>query len=95
MTVQLALADGGPAFDLEGPRIEAKVTRNGRSLPIGSVAALAPGDRVWVHPDFPENPGARYVLVVAFLRGSVDPPRKIGSPRRKPGTRKFARKDFT
>jgi hypothetical protein len=71
---RLALADGGPAFDLEGPRIDAKVTRNGKTLPIGSVAALAPGDRVWVHPDFPENPGARYVLVVAFLRGSVDPP---------------------
>ncbi len=71
---RVALADGGPAFDLEGPRIDAKVTRNGKTLPIGSVAALAPGDRVWVHPDFPENPGARYVLVVAFLRGSVDPP---------------------
>jgi hypothetical protein len=71
---RLALADGGPAFDLEGPRIDAKVTRNGKTLPIGSVASLAAGDRVWVHPDFPENPGARYVLVVAFLRGSVDPP---------------------
>lgn len=72
--MRLALADGGPAFDLEGPRIEAKVTRNGKTLPIGSVAALAPGDRVWVHPDIPENAGARYVLVVAFLRGSVNPP---------------------
>jgi hypothetical protein len=69
-----ALAEGGPAFDLDGPRIDAKVTRDGKTLPIGSVATLASGDRLWVHPDIPENAGARYVLVVAFLRGSVDPP---------------------
>ncbi len=74
LTVRLARADGGPAFDLDGPRIQAKVTRNGKTLPIGSVAALAAGDRIWVHPDLPEKEGARYVLVVAFLRGSVNPP---------------------
>jgi hypothetical protein len=73
-TVRLAHADGGPAFDLDGPRIQAKVTRNGKTLPIGAVASLAAGDRVWVHPDLPEKEGARYVLVVAFLRGSVNPP---------------------
>jgi hypothetical protein len=73
-TVQFAHADGGPAFDLDGPRIQAKVTRNGKTLPIGAVASLAVGDRVWVHPDLPEKEGARYVLVVAFLRGSVNPP---------------------
>src|SRR6202046_1513708 len=39
-----------------------------------TVAHLAPGDRVWVHPDLPEKEGARYVMVVAFLRGSVNPP---------------------
>jgi hypothetical protein len=74
LTVRLAHADGGPAFDLDGPRIQAKVTRNGKTLPIGAVASLAAGDRVWVHPDLPEKEGARYVLVVAFLRGSVNPP---------------------
>ena len=73
-TIRLAYADGGPAFDLDGPRIQAKVTRNGKTLPIGSVAALAAGDRIWIHPDLPEKEGARYVLVVAFLRGSVNPP---------------------
>ena len=73
-TVRLAHADGGPAFDLDGPRIQAKVTREGKTLPIGTVATLAPGDRLWVHPDLPEKEGARYVLVVAFLRGSVNPP---------------------
>jgi hypothetical protein len=73
-TVRLAHADGGPAFDLDGPRIQAKVTRGDKTLPIGAVASLAAGDRLWVHPDFPEHEGARYVLVVAFLRGSVNPP---------------------
>jgi hypothetical protein len=72
--VRLAHADGGPAFDLDGPRIQAKVTRQGKTLPIGTVAALAPGDRLWVHPDFPDKESARYVLVVAFLRGSTNPP---------------------
>src|SRR6201994_279829 len=72
--VRSAHADGGPAFDLDGPRIQAKVTRAGKTLPIGTVANLAPGDRLWIHPDLPEKEGARYVLVVAFLRGSVNPP---------------------
>ena len=72
--VRLAHADGGPAFDLDGPRIQAKVTRAGKTLPIGTVANLAAGDRIWIHPDLPEKEGARYILVVAFLRGSVNPP---------------------
>ena len=74
VTLPPAFADGGPAFDLDGPRIEARVTRNGQTLPIGQVAALAAGDRLWIHPDLPEKEGAHYVLVVAFLRGSVNPP---------------------
>jgi hypothetical protein len=73
-TVRLASADGGPAFDLDGPRIQARVTRAGQTLPIGTVAALAVGDRVWIHPDLPEKDTARYLLIVAFLRGSVNPP---------------------
>src|SRR6202012_4002363 len=73
-TVRLAFADGGPAFDLDGPRITAKVTRAGKTLPIGEVPNLSAGDRLWIHPDFSENQGARYLLVVAFLRGSVNPP---------------------
>src|SRR5450631_622464 len=73
-TIRLVHADGGPAFDLDGPRIQAKVTRAGEMLPIGSVATLAAGDRLWIHPDLPAKEGARYVLVVAFLRGSVNPP---------------------
>ena len=40
--VRSAHADGGPAFDLDGPRIQAKVTRAGKTLPIGSVANSRP-----------------------------------------------------
>ncbi len=62
------------AFDLIGPRIEMKVTRGGKPLPIADVPNLQPGDRLWIHPDFPEDQSARYILVVAFLRGSTNPP---------------------
>jgi len=62
------------AFDLVGPRVEMKVTRNGKSLPISDVANLQPGDRLWIHPDFPLDQSARYLLIVAFLRGSTNPP---------------------
>ena len=62
------------AFDLLGPRIEMKVTRNGKSLPISDVANLQPGDRLWIHPDLPPDQSARYLLIVAFLRGSTNPP---------------------
>jgi hypothetical protein len=62
------------AFDLTGPRVEMKVSRGGKPLPISDVANLQPGDRLWIHPDFPEDQSARYLLVVAFLRGSTNPP---------------------
>ena len=62
------------AFDLTGPRVEMKVTRGGKPLPISEVPNLQPGDRLWIHPDFPQDQSARYLLVVAFLRGSTNPP---------------------
>jgi hypothetical protein len=69
----LAWADGN-VFDLEGPPVEMKVTRNGKPLPISEVANLQPGDRLWIHPDFPPDQSAHYLLIVAFLRGSTNPP---------------------
>jgi hypothetical protein len=62
------------SFDLLGPRIEMKVTRGGKPLPISQVANLQPGDRLWLHPDFPDDQSARYLLIVAFLRGATNPP---------------------
>jgi hypothetical protein len=41
---------------------------------VSQVPNLLPGDRLWVHPDLPESQAAHFVLVVAFLRGSTNPP---------------------
>lgn len=69
----VARADTAP-FDLTGPRVEMRVTRAGKTLPISEVANLQAGDRVWIHPDFPESQSVHYLLVVAFLRGTTNPP---------------------
>ncbi len=64
----------GPAFDLLGPKVDVHVKRGTVTLPIGEVANLEPGDRLWIHPDLPETQSARYVLIVGFLRGATNPP---------------------
>ena len=63
-----------PAFDLTGPKVDVHVKRGDVTLPIGQTPSLLPGDRLWIHPDFPESQSERYVLVVAFLRGATNPP---------------------
>lgn len=63
-----------PAFDLIGPKVDVHVKRGEVTLPIGQVPNLLPGDRLWVHPDFPESQSTRFVLIVAFLRGATNPP---------------------
>src|ERR1035438_5871493 len=67
-------AQNSPAFDLSGPKVDIRVKRGEVTLPIGQVAALQAGDRLWIHPDFPESQSAHYVLIVAFLRGATNPP---------------------
>jgi hypothetical protein len=61
-------------FDLSGPKIDVHVKRGNVTLPISEVSNLLPGDRLWVHPDLPENQATHFMLVVAFLRGSTNPP---------------------
>ena len=61
-------------FDLTGPSVDVRVQRAGKTLPIAEVATLAAGDRIWVHPDLPDNQSARYLMIIAFLRGSTNPP---------------------
>jgi hypothetical protein len=61
-------------FDLAGPPVDVKVERKGKTLPIAEVPNLQPGDRLWVHPDFPDSQSVHYQLIVAFLRGSTNPP---------------------
>lgn len=69
-----AYGDATPAFDLIGPKVDVHVKRGQVTLPIGQVPNLLPGDRLWIHPDFPESQSTRFVLIVAFLRGATNPP---------------------
>jgi hypothetical protein len=61
-------------FDLVGPRINVRVTRNGVTLPIAEVPNLQAGDRLWVHPDLPRTQSVKYLLICVFLRGTTNPP---------------------
>ena len=72
--VLLQLHGEGPAFDLAGPKVDVHVKRGDITLPISQVPNLLPGDRIWVHPDLPESQSTHFVLVIAFLRGSTNPP---------------------
>ncbi len=73
ISTSIARADSA-AFDLPGPRVEVRVDRAGKELPIAKVPNLQTGDRLWVHPSFPESQTAHYLLIVTFLRGSTNPP---------------------
>jgi len=64
----------GLPFDLSGPNIDVHVKRGEVTLPISETPNLLAGDRLWIHPDLPENQATHFVLVVAFLRGSTNPP---------------------
>ncbi len=68
-----AFADSAP-FDLAGPKVDVRVERAGKTLPIASVPNLVAGDRLWIHPDFPDSQSVHYLLIVAFLRGSTNEP---------------------
>lgn len=67
------LATAAP-FDLEGPALEVRVARAGRSLPVAEVPNLLAGDSVAIKADFPESQSEKYLLIVAFLRGATNPP---------------------
>jgi hypothetical protein len=71
--VTRAFADGA-RFDLIGPKVEVRVSRAGKELPIAYVPNLQPGDKLWLHPDLPPSQSVHYLLIVAFLRGNTNPP---------------------
>ena len=66
-------ADNAP-FDLAGPQLRVKITRGTRTLPVAEVPNLAVGRQVAIKADLPDTQAARYVMVVAFLRGATNPP---------------------
>src|ERR1700676_5599580 len=61
-------------FDLAGPKVDVRVTRAGKTLPIAYVPNLQSGDKLWLHPDFPPTQSVHYLMIVAFLRGTTNPP---------------------
>ncbi|WP_160115002.1 hypothetical protein [Bryocella elongata] len=61
-------------FDLVGPKIDVRVSRGAQTLPIAAVPNLQPGDRIWLHPDFPPTQSVKYLLICVFLRGTTNPP---------------------
>ncbi len=64
----------GAQFDLQGPSLEVKVQRGGKTLPVGQVPALQEGDRLWLHPVLGEHESVHYLMIPVFLRGSTNPP---------------------
>jgi hypothetical protein len=68
-----ASADPAP-FDLAGPNLDVTVTRGAKTLPISEVPNLAAGDRLWIKADLPSTQSAHYLMVLAVLRGSTNPP---------------------
>ncbi|HTB95430.1 MAG TPA: hypothetical protein VK716_00355 [Terracidiphilus sp.] len=74
LSFSYGLRANAQSFDLAGPKVDIHVKRGQVTLPIGQVPSLLPGDRLWIHPDFPDSQSARYILIVAFLRGATNPP---------------------
>jgi hypothetical protein len=71
---QSAANADGASFDLMGPKVEVRVQRAGQTLPISQVPHLQAGDRLWVHADLPDTQSVHYLMIVAFLRGTTNPP---------------------
>lgn len=61
-------------FDLTGPRIDVRVTRGNKTLPIAAVPNLQPGDKLWLFADLPRTQSVHYLMVAVFLRGTTNPP---------------------
>jgi hypothetical protein len=82
ISLALALAGATSAvaakapFDLAGPTLQVSITRGAVTLPIARAPDLAPGDALSLKANLPPGQAAHYVLVVAFLRGSTNPPPK-------------------
>ncbi|MHA6720591.1 hypothetical protein ACX40Y_14215 [Sphingomonas sp. RS6] len=71
-----AAAADPPAFDLSGPGLRISVTRGTTTLPIAQVPGLAPGDKLHIAADLPDDQRESFLLVSAFLNGATNPPPK-------------------
>jgi hypothetical protein len=70
---QLSYAEAA-RFDLTGPRIDVRVTRGDKTLPVAAVPNLKSGDKLWLFADLPRTQSVHYLLVAVFLRGTTNPP---------------------
>jgi hypothetical protein len=73
-SITTALRADNARFDLEGPKIDIRVTRGSATLPIAQVPNLQPGDKIWVKADLPASQSNHLLLIVAFLRGTTNEP---------------------
>ena len=69
-----ALHADNARFDLEGPKIDIRITRGSATLPISEVPNLQPGDKIWIKADLPASQSNHLLLIVAFLRGTTNEP---------------------
>ena len=74
VSLTTALRADNARFDLEGPKIDIRVTRGSATLPIAEVPNLQPGDKIWVKADLPTSQSNHLLLIVAFLRGTTNEP---------------------
>jgi len=81
-------------FDLPGPRVEIKVARAGKTLPISQIPNLKAGDRLWLHPIIPSGQSVHYLLICSFLRGSTNPPPEQWFTRAETWNNKVRREGF-
>src|SRR5580658_9025093 len=73
LSCSVRAGDSAP-FDLAGPQLRVTITRGTRTLPVAEVPNLSAGDRLAVKADWPASQAARYLMIVAFLRGATNPP---------------------
>jgi len=80
IALMACLATAGHAapapFDLAGPVLEVKITRGLETLPVFEVPNLAVGDQLWIKANLPPTQSEHYLMVLAFLSGSTNPPSK-------------------
>src|SRR3984957_1622882 len=73
-SITAALRADNARFDLEGPKIDIRITRGSATLPISEVPNLQPGDKIWIKADLPASQSNHLLLIVAFLRGTTNEP---------------------
>ncbi|MDE1922068.1 MAG: hypothetical protein KGI55_01470, partial [Gammaproteobacteria bacterium] len=86
---------GAAPFDLAGPKLDVDITRGAETLTISQVPNLLAGDILRIKAELPKSQSAHYLLIVAFLSGSTNPPPSDWFTRCNTWTRRCARNGLT